>query len=59
NRSKALTLMSAFGTIGLSLASTTGPFAYTNFGPIGLVVPSVLMYLITWVANQLYAKEKG
>ncbi|MEM8861965.1 MAG: MFS transporter [Chloroflexota bacterium] len=59
NRSKALTLMSAFGTIGLSLASTTGPFAYTNFGPIGLVVPSVLMYFITWVANQLFAKEKG
>lgn len=58
-RAKALTLSSAVGTVGLSTASWSGPSAYTQFGPVGLVVPSVIMFVLVLVVMQLFAKEKG
>ncbi len=58
-RTKALTISSAVGTIGFSIAAWLGPITYTNVGPIGLIVPSVIVFLIMWLVLQLFAKEKG
>lgn len=58
-RTKALTISSAVGTIGFSMAAWLGPIAYTNIGPIGLIIPSVIGFILMWLLLQLFAKEKG
>lgn len=58
-RSKALTISSAVGTVGFSLAAWLGPVAYTNIGPIGLIIPSVAAFGVMWLILQLFGKEKG
>ena len=58
-RTKALTISSAVGTIGFSTAAWLGPIAYTNIGPVGLIIPSVIGFILMWVILQLFAVEKG
>ncbi len=59
HRAKSLTFMSMCSTIGFSVAAWSGPRAYTNLGPIGLLIPSVIGFVVIWLSMQLFAKEKG
>ena len=47
-RGKMMTLGSALGTTGISLANVTGPLAFATFGPWGLALPSGLVMLLLW-----------
>ena len=58
-RTKALTISSAVGTLGFSTAAWLGPVAYTNIGPAGLLIPSVVGFVLIWIILQLFAVEKG
>ena len=58
-RTKALTISSAVGTLGFSTAAWLGPIAYTNVGPIGLIIPSVISFVLIWAILQFFAVEKG
>jgi predicted MFS family arabinose efflux permease len=59
HRAKSLTFMSMASTIGFTVAAWSGPRAYTGLGPIGLIVPSVIVFGVIWLSMQQFAQEKG